>query len=228
MRENQPKHRQSAKERSKAERKKTGRRESGSALLVCEGECTEPFYLKGLREYFGINAASVEIIEGQSKSNAVAVIKRARERFAQMPRDRVFVVIDGEQHDLAQALKLCKEPLQRGNKKKRLPTICIEPIITTPCFEVWLLLHFRYCDQPFGHFDDVLPELQINLPDYSKADPRIFAKVGGGEGLERAMLFAQQLRQAVATTGANSPKTDMDKLVVALRSIAPNMLIELD
>lgn len=149
MREKQPKHRQLAKERTKAERKKAGRRESGSALLVCEGECTEPFYLKGLPETF------------------------------------------------------------------------IEPIVSTPCFEVWLLLHFRYCDQPFGRFADVLPELQVGLPDYSKAAPHIFAKVGGGEGLQRAMLFAQRLRQALAATGANSPATDVDKLVEALRTIAP-------
>lgn len=221
MRENQPKHRQLAKERTKAERKKAGRRELGSALLVCEGECTEPFYLKGLREHLGINAASVEIIDGQSKSNAVAVVNRARERFAQMPRDRVFVVIDAEQHDLKQALELCKTPLQRGNKKKGLPKIIIEPIVSTPCFEVWLLLHFRYCDQPFGRFADVLPELQVFLPDYSKTDPNIFAKVGGPEGLQRAMLFAQQLRMALAETGAHSPTTDMDNLIEALRAIAP-------
>lgn len=221
MREKQPKYRQLAKERTKAERKRAVRRESGSVLLVCEGECTEPFYLKGLREHLGINPASVEIIEGQSKSNAVAVINRARERFDQIPRDRVFAVIDAEQHDLAQALNLCKAPLQRGSKKKGLPEIFIEPIVSTPCFEVWLLLHFRYCDQPFGRFADVLSELKVGLPEYNKADPLIFAKVGGGEGLGRAMLFAQRLRQALAVTGASRPTTDMDKLVEALRAIVP-------
>ncbi|MBL0143803.1 MAG: hypothetical protein IPP91_17270 [Betaproteobacteria bacterium] len=48
MKENQPKHRQLAKERSKSERKIALRRENGTALLVCEGKCTEPFYLQGL------------------------------------------------------------------------------------------------------------------------------------------------------------------------------------
>lgn len=220
MRENQAKHRQLAKERVKAERKKAARRESGSALLVCEGQCTEPFYLQGLLQHLGINAASVEIIEGQSKSNAVAVVNRARQRFEQIPRDRVFVLIDAEQDDLALALKLCKTPLQRANKKKGLPEIGIEPIVSTPCFEVWLLLHFRYCDQPFVQFSDVLPELQASLPDYLKTDPRIFQKVGGGEGLERALLHAARLRTALAQTGSTRPATDMDKLVDALRAIA--------
>lgn len=221
MRDNQAKHRRLAKEQAKTTRKKAGRRETGSALLVCEGECTEPFYLHGLLQHLDINAASVEIIEGQTASNAVAVVNRARQRFDQVPRDRVFVLIDAEQKDLPQALKLCHTPVQRANKKKGLPEIRIEPIVSTPCFEVWLLLHFRYCDQPFASFADVLPELQVSLPDYSKADPRIFLKVGGGEGLELALLHVAKLRAALAQTGSNSPATDMDKLVEALRAIAP-------
>lgn len=222
MRENQAKHRRLAKKRAKTERKKAGRRESGSALLVCEGECTEPFYLRGLLAHLGINEASVEIIPGQSKSNAVAVVNRARQRFEQVPRDHVFVLIDAEQADLPQALKACKTPVQRSNKKRDLLEIRIEPIVSTPCFEVWLLLHFRYCDQPFARFSDVLPELQASLPDYRKADPTIFLKTGGGEGLDRALMHAARLRLALAQTGTASPTTDMDKLVEALRAIAPS------
>jgi hypothetical protein len=52
----------------------------------------------------------------------------------------------------------------------------LRPIISTPCFEVWLLLHFRYCDQPFRAFNDVLSELHVHLPDYSKADRNVFLK----------------------------------------------------
>ena len=73
MQENKGKHRHLAKERVRAERKKAGRHEKGSALLVCEGKCTEHFYLHGLLQYLGISTANVEIIEGQSRSNAVAV-----------------------------------------------------------------------------------------------------------------------------------------------------------
>jgi len=224
MQNKNTKHRWLAKERARVERKKARRLETGSALVVCEGECTEPFYLKGLLHHFGINSASVEVLPGQSKSNAVAVVNRAYERFEQMPRDRVFVLMDGEQDDLDQALKICKTPLQRGNLKKDIPEICIEPIISTPCFEVWLLLHFRYCDQPFRAFNDVLSELQVHLPDYSKADRNVFLKVGAAEGLQRALLNVPSLRKASQANGSASPSTDMDLLVEALRSIAPRSL----
>ena len=136
MRDKSIKNKQLAKERAITERKQANRRETGSALIVCEGECTEPYYLNGLLHHLGINSASVEIIQGQAKSNAVAVVNRARERFNQAPRDRIFVLIDAEQDDLNKALKLCNTPLQRSNKKKDLSEIRIEPIISTPCFEV--------------------------------------------------------------------------------------------
>ena len=221
MRENSPPRRQLAKARAKAERKQSGRRETGSALLVCEGECTEPFYLKGLLVHLGINAASVEIVPGDTRSNAVSVVKRARERFDQVPRDRVFVLLDAEQADLPQALELCKVPVQRSNKKKGLPEICVEPIVSVPCFEVWLLLHFRYTDQPFRDFAAMLLELQAHLPDYQKADRHIFERVAGAGGLDRALLHLPRLRMALVQAGAASSVTDMDRLVEALRAIAP-------
>jgi hypothetical protein len=50
------------KARIKAERKKASRRERGTALVVCEGKCTEPFYVQGLLKHLEISVASVEII----------------------------------------------------------------------------------------------------------------------------------------------------------------------
>lgn len=221
MRDNQARQRQLAKERRRAERRTACRQELPTALLVCEGECTEPHYLKGLLDFLGINAVNVEVVPGQSRSNAVAVVRRARERFEQAPRDRVFVLIDAEQGDLAQALSLCDQPLQRSNRKKGLTEVCIEPILGNPCFEVWLLLHFRYCDQPFNNYAEVLAVLRAHLPEYSKADSRIFTRVGGGEGVRHALLYAPQLRAATARIGARRPGTDMDRLIAALAGMFP-------
>ncbi|MBL0143804.1 MAG: RloB domain-containing protein [Betaproteobacteria bacterium] len=147
------------------------------------------------------------------------MVTHARNRFEQVPRDRVFVLIDAEQDDLLKALKLCELPVQRESKKKGLPEIRIEPVVCDPCFEFWLLLHFRYCDQPFASFADVLPELQAHLPDYEKNDPRIFVRVGGEQGMERALSNVTQLRKVLAQTGASIPATDMDKLIEVLRGL---------
>lgn len=207
-------------ERVRAERKAYGRHQKASVLIVCEGEFTEPFYLRGLISHLQINSANVEVVAGQTRSNAVAVVKRARDRFAQMPRDRVFVVIDGEQADLSRALHLCKIPVQRASRRLGRSEIKIETIISFPCFEVWLLLHFRYCDQPFLSFADVLPTLRAHLADYAKRDPYIFYKVGAGRGLERAITHAERLRASKQQTGGITPATDMDILVKSLRLIS--------
>lgn len=221
MRERSARNRQLAKERARIERKMSGRREAGSAFIVCEGACTEPYYLSALLRHLGINPASVEIVAGTSNSNAVAIMNRARERFEQAPRDRMFVLIDGDQNDLQRALQVCQVPLQRANKKRGIPEVCIEPVISTPCFEVWLLLHFRYSDRPFVDCLQVLGELKVDLPQYEKADPSSFERVGAAAGLQRAMQNASRLREALRRSSASSPATDMDRLVGALRGMLP-------
>lgn len=154
-------------------------------------------------------------------AGARLAVNRAREYFSHTPRDQVFVVIDGEQVDLPDALALCETPIQRGNNKKGRPEIRIQPIVSHPCFEVWLLLHFRFCDQPFRGYGDVEAELLASLPEYTKSDRQIFARVGGGEGLQRAVLHTPRLREALMQTGAQSPATDMDRLVELLRALVP-------
>jgi hypothetical protein len=219
MKDRQPKHRQLAKERNKIERKTAIRRETGSALVVCEGKCTEPFYLQGVLQHLRLSSANVEIIRGQSDSNAVAVVERALRRFTQRPCDRVFVVIDAEQKDLAQALALCKTPVQNENEKKGLSGIFIVAIVSTPCFVFWLLIHFRYCARPFSRFSEVLSELKKHLPGYEKIDPHIFVKVDGAVGLQRALQHAERLRTEHAKIGSRNPGTDMDVLIHALMGL---------
>jgi hypothetical protein len=147
------------------------------------------------------------------------VVERARVQFERTPEyDRIFAVIDAEQKNLADALALCRKPVQRANQKKGLSEIRIEPIVTTPCFEFWLLLHFAYTDQPNLDCAGVVANLIAYLPDYAKADPYIFEKVA--PGFDQALLFVPRLKQALAATGALCPDTDMPDLVGALRKMS--------
>jgi hypothetical protein len=220
MREHQAKHRQLAKERSKIERRKAMRLEHGTALLVCEGRRTEPHYLRELLRLLEISPARVEIIEGQTNADAMSVVRRARQLYERKPEyDHVFIIIDAEQANLQKALADCNQPIQRASIKKGIQEIHIRPIVTAPCFEYWLLLHFRYTDQPFISYADVLTELLVFLPDYKKVDPYIFDKVGGEEGLRRAVTNSAISKRELARTGATYPDTDMPILLEALETI---------
>lgn len=220
MRDNQPKHRQRAKERRKIERKTSGRKERSTALMVCEGEKTEPNYLRGLLRQFKISPTSAVIREGNLKTDAVSVVTRARDEFrSNNEYDRVFAVFDAEHSNLRKALALCGKPVQRKNKKENLPEIYIEPIVSNPCIEFWLLLHFTYSDRPFCNCAEVFSELSARLPDYSKADQHVFERIGGEQALNRAIVATEQLKKSLAQTGADSPNTDMPLLVKALRNM---------
>jgi hypothetical protein len=223
MREDHPHRRRLAKDRHQHERRIAGRTEGSTALIVCEGLCTEPYYLSGLRQLFQINPASAVIVAGQSDADAVAVVNRARNRFEQAPFfNQVFAVIDGEQANLAKAVQLCEKPVQRASQKAGRPEIHIQPIISSPCIEFWLLLHFAYTDQPFGNCADVIRALQGHLPDYRKADPKIFQKVGGEAGLGRAMAHVDRLISARMSGDTPSPSTSLPILIKALCAMRPS------
>lgn len=123
---------------------------------------------------------------GAGKSNAVAVVNRARERFIQAPRDRIFVLIDAEQDDLNKALKLCNTPLQRSNKKKIYQKYVLNPS-SAPLLWSMATLALSLLWSTFATYDNVLPILQKELSNYTKSDRDIFTKVGEAEGLQRAL-----------------------------------------
>ncbi len=101
MKDRQPKHRQAARERAKLGRQVASRAGLPTALIVCEGRCTEPFYLGGLIEHLGVNAANAHIQTGSYKTDALSLVRDARARFRSTPEyDHVFVVLDGDQAHL--------------------------------------------------------------------------------------------------------------------------------
>lgn len=224
MKYSQPKHRQLSKQRCQFKRKEQQRQANKTTLIVCEGRCTEPYYFKGLLDFLGINNAACEIIAGDTQANAVSIVERASRRFQEIPRDFVFVVIDGEQHDLQRALKKCQIPIQRSNRRLGRPEVRIQPIISTPCFEFWLLLHFCFTSSPFSSFDDILPALQKYLPNYTKelsGVKTLFQQVLGSDkhGIERALVHAKKLREENEHTDTYNPATNVDELVLQLNQI---------
>jgi hypothetical protein len=104
MKDRQPKHRQAARERARLDRWAASRAGLPTALIVCEGRCTETHYLRGLIEHLGVNAANAHIQPGSYETDARSLVQDAQARFRKNPEyDRVFVVLDGDQAHLAEA-----------------------------------------------------------------------------------------------------------------------------
>ena len=136
---------------------------------------------------------------------------RARRRF-QVDRDfdRVFVVCDCAGESLAEAQRLAAVRLKNASGNM----LSIELIVSRPCFEYWMLLHFEYNARPFRNADEVIGILRRHVTDYDKADRRIFEKVASG--LDRARANVTSLQAELAATQSQSPNTDMSVLVAAL------------
>ncbi|CRK59914.1 hypothetical protein [Alloactinosynnema sp. L-07] len=107
-------------------------------LVYCEGENTEPEYFRGLKKY--LRAIPVDIVTCDIKGIGCDPLKIVKEAEIAWARDRrkngaecydaVWCVVDHDDHP---SLRSAVEYAARAG---------IGVVVSTPCFEYWLLLHF--------------------------------------------------------------------------------------
>jgi hypothetical protein len=149
------------------------RKPKQSVLIVCEGDKTEPNYFKRLGEKLGIlgrNSVEVEIdIEPSNHASAPRSVvtkandlkKQRAESESQIVReyDKVYCVIDVEipQHaTLKEAIEMAR---QAGG---------IDVILSNPCFEYWLRLHYGHTGSSYNCNNAVWKDLKRFCKGYDK------------------------------------------------------------
>lgn len=108
-------------------------------LIVCEGEKTEKNYFETLKKQLNLTNANI-IIDPDSNPSPSSVVEYAKRKLEQNPNeyDEIYCVFDRDRHrDFNEALNMTK-------KKK------INAIVSDPCFEFWILLHFTKTSKIFG------------------------------------------------------------------------------
>lgn len=186
--------------------RKQGRKPAfARTLIVCEGEKTEPLYFQGLKDALRLGTADVRVIpcsDGTDPRTIVQFAHANRQGF-----DRVFCVFDGDrpQH-LATALDHAR--------RCRLTVI-----LTTPCFEWWLLLHFEKSAGAYTMVsgcstgDRVVQDLRRHIPDYQK-NQNVFPKLRGR--LATAIKHAQEIERENQDSGSTDPATRVHELIAFL------------
>lgn len=195
------------------QRRRPTRQPKFRILAICEGEKTEPLYLKDLKnharnplihiEALGAAGDPITVVETAIKRRRAARDEAKRLRDENLLWDQVWAVFDVDDHPrLDDALKLAAA----GD---------IQLAVSNPCFELWGLLHFA--DQR-GHIDrkKLRAALRLHLPRYDKELP--FGKMHPGydDAVRRARELDQQAERA-GRPGRN-PTTGVHLLTEIIRT----------
>lgn len=201
-------------------RERAERSERRRVLVVSEGK-TELAYLRVLIDDLGINQALIDVREGSPHHPRGVLQSAERLLIASSPDEysRAFCVFDRDQH---QSFWPTVQKIRSGSG----PLGIVRAIPSVPCFEYWLLLHFKKTARPYPASEDVSScrevekDLTGHMPEYSKG------MVGAKNwrrilsGLEDARKHSGEiLRQAEADSGGSSPYTHMHELVDYLESL---------
>ncbi len=212
-------HKRKAKAARELKRKASRRSSYDKVLIVCEGEKTEPNYFNEIVHYYKLNSANVEI-DGSCGSSPKSVLKRA-EYLAKVELDkgdgydRIYCVFDKDTHDTFE------ETVDKISSKKQAGLFF--HIISVPCFEYWLLLHFQYTKKPFhargksSIANEVLKELKKVMPAYSKGGEQIFCTLF--EQLEFAKQNAQRALKSAENNFTDNPSSHIHELVDYLQNL---------
>ena len=221
-RDDQPKHRQKARD---LHRRAAVRQPYERLLIVCEGEKTEPQYLAEICQEKRLSTAHVHVQHGVFGTEPIQVVEYAEHLFCTGDRaraiearsfDRVFVVIDRDQHrtyfDALAKLDALNDRLTNDEKK----AVSFHRIASVPCFELWLLLHFENIQAPL-HRREVYERLRAHLPGYDKGQPGHWGTTK--EFLGQAMQRATERIEATNAYNGTEPYTDMGRLVQTLLTL---------
>ncbi|MES2536407.1 MAG: RloB family protein [Pseudomonadota bacterium] len=217
--DHQPKHRQQARD---LKRRSAQRAPFERVLIVCEGEKTEPQYIDEIKREHRLNTANVQVWASALGTNPSQVVTYAEDLFnfgdrakAIEPRsfDRVMAVFDRDDHPgyhqaLTKAAALNGKLINDENEP-----VAFAAIASVPCFELWLLLHFKDVQAPF-HRNEIYAQLNAHVPGYEKGQDGHWAATK--KHLEIAVERAQGRVLVTTAYDGREPYTAMHELVLRL------------
>ena len=197
------------------------------ALIVCEGEKTEPLYIEALVSHLGLTTAEVKVC-GKSGSAPTNVVEYGiRELQADDDYEFVYFVIDRDCHaDYDQAIGR----VYGIAKSRKYKSKTIEVISSVPCFEVWFLMHFEAYARPHdkgggkspcGNLISSLQE-KPGFEDYSKGEGTYFDQLSHifDEAKRNSLNRLEESIKSGDRKHHGNPTTLMHQLIDGLEDIA--------
>lgn len=183
-------------------------------LVVCEGHRTEPEYIRG---YLAVHRqVAVEVVIHPERGDPKKVVELAKEARSSaearrrrhgdpfLAYDQVWCVFDRDDHErFWEAVRMAQD---NG----------LQLAVSNPCFELWLLLHFR--ESPGARHRDELRTLlrKDHLPGYDKGVRFDDLIAGVRDAIRRAERLAQDAERLDEDPYKN-PTTGVFRLLRAIR-----------
>lgn len=186
-------------------------------LIVCEGEKTEPNYFEEIRKLARVSPVHIRVIKSELGTQPLRVVESAINEFKKAKAyDHVYAVFDRDDHEnYANAIaKADTQNVKLKNDERK--AITFRAIVSVPCFEFWLLLHFEDVHQ-WLHRDVVYNRLRAHMPEYQKNAKDTYSTTK--HLLDIATARASALRVHYARLPGNEAYTDVDELVAFLKSL---------
>lgn len=184
-------------------------------LVYCEGRETEPTYFRGLIQFLRSQLIEIEIGDEQKDPKGLVELAKAkrdqakraakREKDDSLLYDEVWCVFDVDRHtrlpDAVQQAAACS----------------ISLAISNPCFELWILIHFR--DQwAYISGNEAQSVVRRFIRDYEKKVDYTWIAGKGAAAIERAITMDRRAKE-----GGNklvNPTTGVWRLVTELCKLA--------
>jgi hypothetical protein len=194
-------------------RRKSSLKPEPIVLVICEDTKSGKRYLEDARDYFHVR---VEIeITHCGKTDPKGIVDEAISR--QKKFDHVFCAIDRDTH------KNFDEALNLANTSKK-----VKVIVSYPCFEFWLLLHFCYCRKPYTSVgkdsaaDLVIKDLRTYpcLKNYDKGNVQGLFKLMLNNGFNEARRIAPKVLKEAIESGEMNPSTQLHELLAFFEKLS--------
>lgn len=185
-------------------------------LIVCEGSKTEPNYFRELRHDLRIRTAKIEICGEECGSDPVSVYSYAAtlvEAEKGAKYDAVFCVIDKDDH----------KNLDEALDKIRAKGEGFVAVLSYPCFEYWLLLHYVLHRNAFTKTARksiggvVISALKKHDPSYEKGTKGTWVRYK--PKLQLAISNSKQIKKVADSSGNLNPSTSVHELVELLMTL---------
>lgn len=181
-------------------------------LIVCEDSKSSKQYLEDMCVDYRVNA-KIEVVHcGKTDPKGIVQHAVTKER----DYENLFCVVDRDEHTNFD------EAVNMASAKEKVTLI-----VSYPCFEFWILLHFGFCRKPYKRSGGKSPAENLisdlkkieATKDYTKESDGLYAKLAGPPFFEAKRLSPRVL-QAAVDEGEPNPSTEFHKLVEFIEGLS--------